>query len=118
MADFPLIDLTTTGDFFTPCTATGDTFDNGNPGTTLLIRNKNANPRTIVFKSPNTCCFGVVDPVHDLTVTIAGDGGTNGMYMRVRLDPTRFNNPLNQQVNVTYTTGVAGLAIAVMQYVQ
>lgn len=114
MADIPVVNMDAVGDFFTACAATGDTFDNTQAGTTLIIRNKNANPRTITFVSPNKCCFDAVSNVHDMVVTIPGDGGTNGMFMRVRLDPARFNNQ-SGYVTINYSA-VAGLAIAPIQF--
>jgi len=114
MADFPVLGLAVTGELFTACTSTGDTFQNDQAGTTVLIRNKNANARTLVFASPNQCCFGLTSNAHDLTVTIPGNAVTDE-YVRLRIEPTRFNNA-NGQVSISYSTAVAGLSIAVIAY--
>lgn len=113
MADFPLMGFGATGPIFTDCTSTGDTFSNAAPGTVVLFRNKNANPRTITVASPNTCSFGIAHAAHDRALTIAGDGGLES-YLRVTIDPVRHNDSQGQ-VSMTYSA-VAGLSAAVLLY--
>jgi hypothetical protein len=113
MAEIALMGFGATGPIFTDCTITGDTFNNASPGTVLLFRNKNANPRTITITSPNPCEFGITHSAHDRVVTIAGDGGLES-YLRLTVNPSRHNDGAGN-VSLTYSA-VAGLSCAALLY--
>jgi hypothetical protein len=105
--DFPVVTLGVTGALFNACNATGDTFDNSQPGTTLIFRNKNANDRIVRILSPNQCCFNVTGAIHDRLVTVPTDISGDS-YVRISVDANRHN--VGGTVSMVYDTAVAGLS--------
>ena len=109
--DFPVVTLGPIGTLFNACSATGDTFDNGEPGTTVIFRNRNANPRIIRVISQSTCCFGFQGTFHDRLITIPG-AVTDDVYQREKIDANNHN--AGRVVTFSYDTAVAGLSCCVI----
>ena len=91
---------------FTPADVAGDQFPN-NGEVTLILRNGSGSDKTVTFRAPNVCNFGLADSrAHDLVYTLPA-GATKFLG---NFDVTRFNDT-NSMVNITYDD-VTGLDLA------
>jgi len=98
---------------FVDASATGDTFLNAG-NSTIIIRNKNINTRTITIPSPGQCNFGLNNnAAHNKVIVISGDATGNGTFLFLRLDPSRFNDGAGV-TTLTYSNSGNGLAVALI----
>ncbi len=89
-------------------TVGGDSFPNG--GTQKIVaRNTSGGSLSILVDAPGQSNFGIVNDVHDRTVTIpAAATVIAGPFETVR------HNDTNGRVQLTYPGGITGLTIAIL----
>jgi hypothetical protein len=94
---------------FEACNVDGNFFLNNKGTCEIRVKNTGGTQKTVHIASPKECNQGYTHPL-DIVVPATNGEKSAGIY-----DVSRFNDTDNY-VQITYTEGITGLTIAVVEY--